>query len=177
MNDRIFRGSSCSVSDLVSKVTLRIAKWALVRKEFWNFNLNDILFNWEACMGYCPFKERRFVSWYPPPIEVLKFNVDGASRGKPRSIPEESFVIIRVKCFLCFPGMWVSVNWMKQRCHLFWRVLDCFREVLLVLSLWKVIPLMQLQRCRTVKEYLWEFQFHLNEIMELSATITCWRMC
>ena len=27
------------------------------------------------------------------------------------------------------------------------------------------------------KEYLWEFQFHLNEIMELSATVTCWRMC
>lgn len=52
-----------------------------MRKDFSNFNLNDILFNWEACMGCGPSKVRRSVPGYPPPGGVLKFNVDGASRG------------------------------------------------------------------------------------------------
>lgn len=51
MNDRIIRGSSSSSIDLIPRVALRIAKWALVRKKFSNVHLNDILENWEACMG------------------------------------------------------------------------------------------------------------------------------
>ena len=78
----IFRGSSSLVVDLIEKVAFRIAKWASIRKEFTNINLNDIIYNWKACMGCLPFKERRFVPWSPPPFGVLKFNVDGASRGK-----------------------------------------------------------------------------------------------
>ena len=39
---------------LISKVTLRIAKWAMVRKELSNFNFNDIFFSCEACMGCAP---------------------------------------------------------------------------------------------------------------------------
>ncbi|XXG71925.1 hypothetical protein AAC387_Pa07g1141 [Persea americana] len=35
-------------------------------------------------MGCFPFKDRRSVPWPPPLFEVLKFNVDGASRDKPR---------------------------------------------------------------------------------------------
>lgn len=43
--------------------------------------MNDIHFNWEDCIGSGSFKKRRVVSWSPPP-GVLKFNVDGAARGK-----------------------------------------------------------------------------------------------
>ena len=35
-------------------------------------------------MGCRPIKERRLVPCPPLPTRVLKFNVDGASRGKPR---------------------------------------------------------------------------------------------
>lgn len=61
-NDLIFWGSSMSSADLASRIALRVAKWVMVRKEFSNFNLNDILFNWEACMGCGPSKVRRSVS-------------------------------------------------------------------------------------------------------------------
>lgn len=50
-NDRIIRGSSSSSIDLIPRVALRIAKLALVRKKFSNVRLNEILENWEACMG------------------------------------------------------------------------------------------------------------------------------
>ena len=36
-----------------------------------------------GCMGCGSFKERRTIPWHPPPLGVFKFNVDGASRGKP----------------------------------------------------------------------------------------------
>ena len=81
-NERISKGTSLT-SELISQVTLKIARWALARKKFSNLNMNDLLSNWGACMVCCPLKERRSVFWSPPPNGVLKFNVDGASRGKP----------------------------------------------------------------------------------------------
>lgn len=39
-------------------VSLRIAKWVLVRKEFVNIMMNDILFNWEAYIACGLMKER-----------------------------------------------------------------------------------------------------------------------
>lgn len=82
-NDRIFRGDSSSLSELIATVTLAIAKWALIRKEFSDFALNDIMVNWETCMKCGPVKGRRVAQWSPPPLGVLKFNVDRATRGKP----------------------------------------------------------------------------------------------
>lgn len=55
----------------------------IVRNEFSNFNLNDVLFNWKTCTGSGLFKERRLVPWSSPPFGVLKFNVHGALMGKP----------------------------------------------------------------------------------------------
>ena len=72
-----------STTDSISKITFRIEKWVLVRKEFSNFTFNDIISSWGACMGCGSFKERRTIHWYPPPLGVFKFNVDDASRGKP----------------------------------------------------------------------------------------------
>ena len=34
-------------------------------------------------MGCDPIKVRKSILWSPPPIGWLKFNVDGATRGKP----------------------------------------------------------------------------------------------
>ena len=82
MNDRIFRGSSSATTKVIFKVSLRIAKWALSKKEFSIFSLNDILHNWKACMGCGPFKVRRIVAWSPPSFGVYKLNVDGASRAR-----------------------------------------------------------------------------------------------
>ena len=75
--------SSSSLEVLISKTTFGIAKWALIRKEFSEFSFDDILSNSGACMGCCSHEERRSVPWNPSPYGVLKFNVDGASRGKP----------------------------------------------------------------------------------------------
>eukprot|EP00268_Persea_americana_P056466 TRINITY_DN6662_c1_g4_i1.p1 TRINITY_DN6662_c1_g4~~TRINITY_DN6662_c1_g4_i1.p1 ORF type:complete len:118 (-),score=15.06 TRINITY_DN6662_c1_g4_i1:217-570(-) len=55
----------------------------LIRKEFFEFSFDDIIFNWGACMGCCLRKEKRSIPWSLPPYEVLKFNVDGALRSKP----------------------------------------------------------------------------------------------
>lgn len=62
-------------------LNLRIAKWALGRNEFANINVNDILFNWEACMSCSPSK-RRIVVWSPPSLGLLNFNVNEAARAK-----------------------------------------------------------------------------------------------
>ena len=82
-NDRIFRGISSPLVKLIEGVTLRIAKWAMVRKEFSTFSINNIFVNWEACMVCGLPKVRRSTLCSPPPLSVLKFNVDGATRGKP----------------------------------------------------------------------------------------------
>ena len=52
------------------------------------------------------FKVTKFVPWSPPPLDVLKFNVDGAARGKP-GLAElvRSFEIVRERFYLCFPSM------------------------------------------------------------------------
>lgn len=33
-------------------------------------------------MGCGAAKERMSILWFPPPLDMLKFNVDGAARGK-----------------------------------------------------------------------------------------------
>ena len=82
-NDRIFKGVSSSLLVLINRISMRIAKWALIRKKCCNFSLNDILLNWEVCMGCRPNKVRRVVPWSPPSPGVLKFNADRAARDNP----------------------------------------------------------------------------------------------
>ena len=81
--DKIFKGDFSSLLVLINRISMRIAKWALIRKECSNFSLNDFLLNWEVCMGCRPSEVRRVVLWSPPSHGVFKFNVDGATRGKP----------------------------------------------------------------------------------------------
>lgn len=55
------------VKMLILVVSLRIAKWVLIRKEVVGFNMIYILFNSEACMS-CGGRKKRFVSWCPDAI-------------------------------------------------------------------------------------------------------------
>lgn len=45
-NDKVFKGESTAIDDLFPRVLLRVAKWASLRKEFYNLRLDDILHNW-----------------------------------------------------------------------------------------------------------------------------------
>ena len=45
--------------------------------------MTDIISNWEACLSCGRRKIRRVIAWISPPVGVMKFNVLGASRGKP----------------------------------------------------------------------------------------------
>lgn len=66
------------------RVELRIAKWALLRKEFRNTSLDNIIHNCKVCMFCAPLVARKApVHRRPPSIRVffffLKFNVVGAA--------------------------------------------------------------------------------------------------
>lgn len=73
------------VDALLLVVDLRVAKWLLVRKEFINVRIDEVIHNWEACMKCGPTRESIASIWNPPPLgslNSLKFNVDVAARGK-----------------------------------------------------------------------------------------------
>ena len=60
----------------------KIGKWTMESKEFKFHNINNILVNWEACMVCGSSRSISLARWCLPLEGVLKFNVDGASRGK-----------------------------------------------------------------------------------------------
>lgn len=80
-NDRIFRRTSSIADSLLSKAELKIASWVTIRKEFVGFDLDSIMLNWKASTMCKSFKVKRPVRWSHPPNRVLKFNVDGVTRG------------------------------------------------------------------------------------------------
>lgn len=68
---------------ILSSMVLRIAKWVSIREEFENVMPRNIIHNLKACVSCGLSKERIVISSSPPPLGVLKFNVDEAARGKP----------------------------------------------------------------------------------------------
>lgn len=70
------------LQDIVPSMALHLSKWFLCKKEFSNVKLDDIAQNWKPCMVCGLSKGQRVVSWRPPPLGTLKFNVDSAARGK-----------------------------------------------------------------------------------------------
>lgn len=73
-----------SVDGPLSIVLCRIAKWVPSRNEISSSKVDGIVNIWEASL-YCGlFKMKKVLNWSPPAPEVLKFNVDGTTRGKPR---------------------------------------------------------------------------------------------
>lgn len=69
-NDKIFQRWSL-LEDFILVLNLRIAKWILVRKDFNDFCVNDILFNWELAwrMGWLSIR----VSSYGCPLHSGSF--------------------------------------------------------------------------------------------------------
>lgn len=62
----IFREVASSRENFISLVSLRIARWAITRKELSNIEFHEI--NKEACKICGQIEERRTVPWSPPPI-------------------------------------------------------------------------------------------------------------
>lgn len=87
------------MEDLLSRVLLRIAKRASPRREFYSLKFEDVLHNWDASFKWGPYVSRRIMTRVPPIEGILKFNVDGATRGKlgPASIGG-FFAMIRGLC-------------------------------------------------------------------------------
>lgn len=77
-----FRARATSTMDLIAATFIESPKWAMVRKEFVNFTMNDIVYNWEASLSCGGSKKKRVVSWSPPFPRRLKLNVDGVVRDK-----------------------------------------------------------------------------------------------
>lgn len=75
--------------------------------EFVNLNMNDIMYNLEACIS-SGSKKRRVAVWSPPITGILKLNFDGAIRGKlaPAGIGWGFFATIKGRCRACFLKVW-----------------------------------------------------------------------
>lgn len=50
---------SLLLKDILLRVELRIAKWALLRKEFRNTSLDNIIHNYKVCMFCAPLVARK----------------------------------------------------------------------------------------------------------------------
>ena len=74
-----FKGALSPTANILVAISLRIAKWALVKKEFANISMNDIFFDWKACTACGVIKEKRVVTRSLLPIGVMEFNEDGKS--------------------------------------------------------------------------------------------------
>lgn len=61
-NGMIFRGELTSIKVLLSRVSLRMAKWAYTRGEFKCMRLDNIMHYWEASLSCGPSKERMRMS-------------------------------------------------------------------------------------------------------------------
>lgn len=71
------------VKDIVHLVFVQIAKWVSSKKEFEKLWVDEVLFNWKVSLYSAASKVRKMDFCVPPSQGVLKFNVDGATRGKP----------------------------------------------------------------------------------------------
>ena len=157
---------------LIDRLTLRIAKWALIRKEFSNFSLNDILLNWKAWMGCRPSKVRRVVLWSPPSPGVFKFNVDGATRGKQglagiggvlRNSKGEVLFMFSKRVGVCDSNeAEVLASLEALRCFS-----RCFQGDLIVES----DSSNAIAWVSNRKHFPWKFQFLFNEIRAFTTTI------
>lgn len=82
-NDKISRDLLVDMDGLVSMTGLRLARWLVVRKEFSNVKIDDVIHNCGACMRCGLIKNRIVAISNPPSIGSLKLNIGGATWGKP----------------------------------------------------------------------------------------------
>lgn len=82
-NDRVFRGTSMGVGDVLHLALVRIAEWVSCLDEFDGLRMDGVWSSWKASLFCGAPNLRKEVSWVPPITGVLKFNVDGVARDKP----------------------------------------------------------------------------------------------
>eukprot|EP00268_Persea_americana_P009152 TRINITY_DN13625_c0_g1_i4.p1 TRINITY_DN13625_c0_g1~~TRINITY_DN13625_c0_g1_i4.p1 ORF type:complete len:159 (-),score=28.79 TRINITY_DN13625_c0_g1_i4:37-513(-) len=80
---RVFLRKESSREELLALMQLKIANRACARKEFADIKIDNIMHCWGRCLKMGGFKEKMKVCRCLPPYGVLKFNVDGAAKGKP----------------------------------------------------------------------------------------------
>lgn len=79
---RVLKGKDVSGEGLLPSVGLRIANWASVSKEFPDFEIDKIMYNWGACLFLGNPKKRTNMYWCSLRKGSIKVNMDGAAHRK-----------------------------------------------------------------------------------------------
>lgn len=74
--------------------------WLLADPKFKGLKINDLMTSCEGCMNVQWRKSKPMMKWEPPPHGISKFNVDGASRGKP----------VHQGLVVCFESIWEKLQ-------------------------------------------------------------------
>lgn len=81
-NNGIFKNVYSTSQDLRAFIHARIAKWALLKREFYNLSMTDILFNWRGLLMGCGLsKEGRVVAWSNPQMGCWNLMLIGLLEG------------------------------------------------------------------------------------------------
>lgn len=70
------------MEDLSHLVMVLISKWASFKSKFDSLRVEGVMHNWEASLSCGVNKVKKVVHWVPSIVGALKFNVDGATKGK-----------------------------------------------------------------------------------------------
>ena len=86
-NDMVFNNYLLDFQQLCDTIKLRITMWYKAKWPNGGESLMDVARFSNAIKAYAIGKTVRVItSWKHPPADAMKFNVDGSSKGKPRSV-------------------------------------------------------------------------------------------
>lgn len=144
-NNGISKNVYSTSQDLRAFIHARIAKWALLKREFYNLSMTDILFNWRGLLMGCGLsKEGRVVAWSNPQMGCWSLMLIGlleGSRGR--------WVLMELYGMIGGP-----IHVFQRWCVCVWYTRIHFRGVV---------------THRGPKP--WRFQFYLNERKQLACSL------
>lgn len=82
-NNLIFQNARFATENIWDMHISRIAWWIKAWQKDCSYSMTDFLLNFSAISLRPIFNSPRSAIWFPPPENVLKFNVDGSSLGNP----------------------------------------------------------------------------------------------
>lgn len=81
-NRRVFEDKKRSAWEVFVLIICKICSWVLMKKEFQDCSLNDIVWDWVSCLsGLHSSKRPVAMDWIPRSSDKVKLNFDGASFG------------------------------------------------------------------------------------------------